>query len=200
MSKFHDILGVSTGSSKQVIKRAFRKQAMIWHPDRNGSPEASLKFQKINEAYEYLVEGKIPAHPYSRAPRQQSPVVSAYDKYKNVYVPPKDPVEYAQWQAVQNQVRNEIRVKNYEEMLKEHQAFQKSPWFNFYFGLFWLLKIIFYGIGLLFLYFVLIPFVMGDVVVGIIMLIVSSVAFYYLYHMYLYFENDMGAMFKDHKG
>lgn len=196
MSKYHDILGVPVGASKQAIKRAFRKQAMTWHPDKNDSPEASLKFQKINEAYEYLVEGKVPSQLNTQQTTYSSPI-SAYDRYKNVYVPPTDPIEKAQWQAVQNQVRNEVRIKNYEEMLKRHEAFQKNPWFEFYRVLFWGLKFIFFCIGLLFLYFVLVPFIMGDIAVGVVLLMVSSVAFYYLYQMYLYFENDMGAMFKD---
>ena len=198
MSKYHDILGIPKGATKQAVKRAFRKQAMKWHPDKNDSLEASDIFQKINEAYEYLAEGKVPIEHYSyNTPKSYKSTVSTYDKYKNVYVPPTDPVERAKWQAVQNQVRNEIKAKNYEDMLKEHAAFQKSPWFEFYYFLFWVLKLIFFGIGLLFLYFVLIPFVFGDIVVGVILAIVSSIAFYFLYQMYLYFENDMGAMFKD---
>ena len=51
---FYDILGVSKNASKDEIKKAYRKQALEWHPDRNKSSEASEKFKEINEAYEVL--------------------------------------------------------------------------------------------------------------------------------------------------
>jgi len=51
---FYDILGVSKNASRDEIKKAYRKQALEWHPDRNKSAEASEKFKEINEAYEVL--------------------------------------------------------------------------------------------------------------------------------------------------
>jgi len=51
---FYDVLGVSKNASADEIKKAYRKQALQWHPDRNKSSEASEKFKEINEAYEVL--------------------------------------------------------------------------------------------------------------------------------------------------
>ena len=51
---FYDVLGVSKNASSDEIKKAYRKQALQWHPDRNKSTEASEKFKEINEAYEIL--------------------------------------------------------------------------------------------------------------------------------------------------
>ena len=51
---YYDILGVSKSASAQELKKAYRKQALQWHPDRNKSSEASEKFKEINEAYEVL--------------------------------------------------------------------------------------------------------------------------------------------------
>jgi DnaJ-class molecular chaperone len=51
---FYDVLGVSKNASPDEIKKAYRKQALQWHPDRNKSAEASEKFKEINEAYEIL--------------------------------------------------------------------------------------------------------------------------------------------------
>jgi DnaJ-class molecular chaperone len=48
---FYEILGVKKDSSKDEIKKAFRKLAMKEHPDKGGDPE---KFKKISEAYETL--------------------------------------------------------------------------------------------------------------------------------------------------
>ncbi len=51
---YYDILGVSKNASKDEIRKAYRKQALEWHPDRNKSSEAEKKFKEINEAYEIL--------------------------------------------------------------------------------------------------------------------------------------------------
>ncbi|MCX6726181.1 MAG: DnaJ domain-containing protein [Candidatus Shapirobacteria bacterium] len=51
---FYDILGISKNASSQELKKAYRKQALQWHPDRNKSAEASEKFKEVNEAYEIL--------------------------------------------------------------------------------------------------------------------------------------------------
>ncbi|MEK7182547.1 MAG: DnaJ C-terminal domain-containing protein [Patescibacteria group bacterium] len=51
---YYDILGVSKSASAGELKKAYRKQALEWHPDRNKSSEAEQKFKEINEAYEVL--------------------------------------------------------------------------------------------------------------------------------------------------
>ncbi len=56
MSKdYYDLLGVSKGASSDDIKKAYRKLAMQYHPDKNqGDAAAEAKFKEINEAYEVL--------------------------------------------------------------------------------------------------------------------------------------------------
>ena len=51
---YYDILGVSRGVGEEDIRRAFRKKAMEFHPDRNKSADAEDKFKEINEAYQVL--------------------------------------------------------------------------------------------------------------------------------------------------
>ncbi|EPQ52724.1 DnaJ-domain-containing protein [Gloeophyllum trabeum ATCC 11539] len=52
---YYKLLGVSKDASEEDIKRAYKKMALKWHPDRNaGSEEASKKFQQISEAFEVL--------------------------------------------------------------------------------------------------------------------------------------------------
>ncbi|XP_041650637.1 dnaJ homolog subfamily B member 9a [Cheilinus undulatus] len=51
---YYDILGVPKDATERQIKKAFHKLAMKYHPDKNRSPDAELKFREIAEAYETL--------------------------------------------------------------------------------------------------------------------------------------------------
>lgn len=51
---YYEVLGISKNATADEIKRAFRKLAMKYHPDRNKAPDAEAKFKEINEAYEVL--------------------------------------------------------------------------------------------------------------------------------------------------
>src|SRR5438128_5196861 len=67
MADFYGVLGVDRGASDDDIKKAYRKLAMQYHPDRNnGAKEAEEKFKQITEAYDVL-----------RDPQKRA----AYDRY-----------------------------------------------------------------------------------------------------------------------
>jgi molecular chaperone DnaJ len=66
VTDFYELLGVTRDASGAEIKRAYRKLAMDYHPDRNRAPDAEAKFKEIAEAYEVL-----------RDPQKRA----AYDRY-----------------------------------------------------------------------------------------------------------------------
>ncbi len=67
MADFYATLGVARDASDDDIKKAYRKLAMQWHPDRNGgAKDAEEKFKTITEAYDVL-----------RDPQKRA----AYDRY-----------------------------------------------------------------------------------------------------------------------
>ncbi|XP_077085220.1 dnaJ homolog subfamily B member 6b isoform X1 [Siphateles boraxobius] len=56
MGDYYEILGVTKNASHDDIKKAYKKQALKWHPDKNPEikEEAEIKFKEISEAYEVL--------------------------------------------------------------------------------------------------------------------------------------------------
>ncbi len=58
---YYRILGIRQGASDDEIRKAYRRKAMEYHPDRNHSEGAQEAFIRITEAYEYLT-----SHPHGR--------------------------------------------------------------------------------------------------------------------------------------
>ena len=87
MSKrdYYELLGVARNASDQEIKRAYRKLAMKYHPDKNpDNKEAEAKFKEINEAYEILRDSQKRA---------------AYDQFGHAGVDPSMGGGFGQGQA-----------------------------------------------------------------------------------------------------
>jgi curved DNA-binding protein len=80
---YYTILGVSRSASGDEIKKAFRRLAMRYHPDRNpdNSIEAGEKFKDINEAYEVLGTNEQRQHydrMISRAGQHRTVIMTSY--------------------------------------------------------------------------------------------------------------------------
>jgi DnaJ-class molecular chaperone len=56
-TELYDVLGVQPSASEQDIKRAYKRAALKYHPDKNpGDKEAELKFKEVTDAYNVLSE------------------------------------------------------------------------------------------------------------------------------------------------
>lgn len=55
---YYRVLGIPAGASDDQVRKAYRKQALRYHPDKNKSPEAEDKFKEIAEAYDVLSDAK----------------------------------------------------------------------------------------------------------------------------------------------
>jgi hypothetical protein len=56
LQPFYALLGVPVTATQSDIKRAYRAQALRYHPDNNPSPDANARMQEINEAYQRIME------------------------------------------------------------------------------------------------------------------------------------------------
>ncbi len=106
MKNYYKILGVPETASPEEIKKAYKKLALQYHPDRNNdNTETTQKFKEATEAYETLTKG-VPA----RRQVYENDIFNDFlrDFFGETYRPPfvQDPRE---------------RLKDYAEHLKEQQ-------------------------------------------------------------------------------
>src|ERR687886_2569787 len=55
---YYQVLGVARGASDDDIKKAYRKLALQYHPDRNKEPDAAERFKEVTEAYQVLSDAE----------------------------------------------------------------------------------------------------------------------------------------------
>jgi DnaJ-class molecular chaperone len=87
MKDHYAALGVSSAATLTDIKKAFRQQASLHHPDRNTDANAPARFRAVQEAYEILADD-LKRQAYDDNRRRSlldSPIDTAHEIWQNYF-------------------------------------------------------------------------------------------------------------------
>ncbi len=79
MRDAYELLGLAPGVTPTDVKRAFRRLAMRWHPDRNPAPAAAEHFKALRRAHDKLLAGLKPADASAEEHGHADPAASGQD-------------------------------------------------------------------------------------------------------------------------
>lgn len=69
MEKDYKMLGLKSDATLDQVKKAYRKKALKYHPDKNSSPEAAERFKKISQSYQNIINPSTDDSNNSEFPR-----------------------------------------------------------------------------------------------------------------------------------
>lgn len=111
MSYYHQVLGVPINATTGQIKKAYRRLAKQYHPDRNKSPNAAAKFDEVTKAYDYLTQ-----------PQKRKPVFQSFTVKKK-------PKEYHNTGFTEDEI-DDIREHVEQKRARKRQAYANLPWYS----------------------------------------------------------------------
>ena len=117
VKQYFDILGIAPTKNLKVIKKAYRKKALLYHPDRNSSSEAQEKFIQVTEAYDQLTIA------IEHAIKKGSTIENAHNQQKRSQRPAPPQKSRAQKEREERYKRARQRYKQMQR--KEAEAFDR---------------------------------------------------------------------------
>ena len=131
MSTFYDILCIAPKASDQEIRKAYRMQVMLYHPDKNPSPEAIARFFLITQAYDTLIDkNKRFLYDHNLGEFATSPY----------YMP-----SYEEWMEERIKKQQEEKALELQIFLEKKKLFQNKPYYSFRILCIYTLHILGYG-------------------------------------------------------
>lgn len=109
---YYEILEISENATQEEIKKAYRKLALRWHPDKNldNPEEAKKKFQEVNKAYGVLSNEEL----RKRYDNGETEFATDYDNEQ----------EKAFWEAKEEKLAEEIRIM--EELARTEEEREEA--------------------------------------------------------------------------
>jgi hypothetical protein len=117
MSTYYDILCIPANASEQEIRKAYRTQVMLYHPDKNPSPEAIARFLLITQAYEVLIDKN------QRFLYDHNLGEFAAGQY---YMP-----SYEEWMEQRRKKQAEEEENERQAFAEKKKQFQESPYYTY---------------------------------------------------------------------
>ncbi len=114
IDNYYNILGIKTNASLEDIKKAYRTQAKLLHPDKNKNPDAHEQFVLLNEAHEYFLNAKAGL---------------AYDQKKKTYAKQSNRKRrsYEDWKREEVE-KTRARARYYAKM--KYEEYVNSDYYN----------------------------------------------------------------------
>lgn len=106
MLDYYKLLNVSFKATQHDIRKAYKSQALKFHPDKSTRADATHTFQTLQEAYSTLND-PLKRRAYDLTYKQRFPV---YESYPNQYPYPENAQEQEQEQEQQQEVERERRM------------------------------------------------------------------------------------------
>ena len=126
LDQYYAVLGLPVRSSKSAVKKAYRRLAMQWHPDRNKASNAQQKFMQITKAYDVIMSGKLPFKPLVVRPKRKK---TAEEKWGNVQHPPKNHKDFKEWYKVKKNKRERYTTLTYDAFVEQIDFEKKNLFF-----------------------------------------------------------------------